>query len=229
MANTQTAVPLFVANAILTAAQQNISAGTGVPVFATTVTRDAAFGGSNKALAEGQLAYIEASNVVQYYDGAAWATVGPSTSTTQAIFNETQAAATSGGTNSTGSFVKRTLNTTLINSITGCSIAASVITLPAGTYLVTANAPFYRTDRVQLRLRNTTDSTNDVIGQSSYYPNADDAQGSNQLLGYFTITGNKNFELQYYSAVGVAVNGLGLAMNFGISEVYAQINIQKVG
>ena len=77
MANTQTAVPLFVANAVLTAAQQNISAGTGVPVFATTVTRDAAFGGSNKALAEGQLAYIEASNVVQYYDGAAWATVGP--------------------------------------------------------------------------------------------------------------------------------------------------------
>ena len=79
MANTQTSVPLFVANTVLTAAQQNISAGTGVPVFATTVTRDAAFGGSNKALAEGQLAYIEASNVVQYYDGAAWATVGPST------------------------------------------------------------------------------------------------------------------------------------------------------
>jgi len=46
-------------------------------VFATTVTRDAAFGGANKVLAEGQLAYIEASNIVQYYDGAAWATVGP--------------------------------------------------------------------------------------------------------------------------------------------------------
>jgi hypothetical protein len=80
MANTQTSVPLFVANTVLTAAQQNISAGTGVPVFATTVTRDAAFGGSNKALAEGQLAYIEASNIVQYYDGAAWATLGPTTS-----------------------------------------------------------------------------------------------------------------------------------------------------
>jgi len=77
MANTQTTVPLFVANQVLTAAQQNASAGTGVPVFATTVTRDAAFGGSNKALAEGQLCYIEASNIVQYYDGAAWATVGP--------------------------------------------------------------------------------------------------------------------------------------------------------
>lgn len=79
-ANAQTSVPLFVANSVLTAAQQNISAATGVPVFATTVTRDAAFGGSNKALAEGQLAYIEASNIVQYYDGASWATVGPSSS-----------------------------------------------------------------------------------------------------------------------------------------------------
>jgi hypothetical protein len=76
-ANAQTSVPLFVANAVLTAAQQNISAATGVPVFATTVTRDAAFGGSNKALAEGQLCYLESTDVVQYYNGSAWATVGP--------------------------------------------------------------------------------------------------------------------------------------------------------
>jgi hypothetical protein len=79
-ANAQTSVPLYVAAEVLTAADMNISAGTGVPVFATTVTRDAAFGGAGeKVLAEGQLAYIEASNIVQYYDGAAWATVGPAT------------------------------------------------------------------------------------------------------------------------------------------------------
>jgi len=80
-ANAQTSVPLYVAAEVLTAADMNISAGTGVPVFATTITRDAAFGGAGeKVLAEGQLAYIEASNIVQYYDGAAWATVGPTTS-----------------------------------------------------------------------------------------------------------------------------------------------------
>jgi len=79
-ANAQTSVPLFVANSVLTAAQQNISAATGVPVFATTVTRDAAFGGSNKVLAEGQLCYLESTDIVQYYTGAAWATVGPATS-----------------------------------------------------------------------------------------------------------------------------------------------------
>lgn len=89
MANTQTTVPLFVANQVLTAAQQNTSAGTGVPVFATTVTRDAAFGGSNKALAEGQLAYIEASNIVQYYDGAAWATVGPASASALTLISAT--------------------------------------------------------------------------------------------------------------------------------------------
>jgi hypothetical protein len=79
-ANAQTSVPLFVANSVLTAAQQNISAATGVPVFATTVTRDAAFGGSNKALAEGQLCYLESTNVVQQYNGTAWETVGPGAS-----------------------------------------------------------------------------------------------------------------------------------------------------
>jgi len=78
MANEQTSVPLFAASEVLTAANMNISAGTGVPVFATTVTRDAGFGGAGeKVLAEGQLCYLSSTNVVQYYDGAAWATVGP--------------------------------------------------------------------------------------------------------------------------------------------------------
>lgn len=76
MANTQVKVPLFAAAEVLTAANMNISAGTGIPVFATTVTRDAAFGGAGeKLLAEGQFAYIEATDELQYYDGAAWAEV----------------------------------------------------------------------------------------------------------------------------------------------------------
>ena len=77
MANTQIKVPLFAAAEVLTAANMNISAGTGIPVFATTVTRDAGFGGAGeKLLAEGQFAYIEATDELQYYDGAAWAEVG---------------------------------------------------------------------------------------------------------------------------------------------------------
>jgi hypothetical protein len=72
--NAQTSVPKYTAGEVLTAANQNISAGTGVPVFATTATRDAAFGGTGeKVLAEGQTCYIEdAPNRLMIYDGATW-------------------------------------------------------------------------------------------------------------------------------------------------------------
>lgn len=79
-ANAQTTVPTFTAAQVLTADQMNQSARTGVPVFADTTARDAAFGGSGeKTLAEGQLCYLESTDVVQYYTGSTWATVGPAT------------------------------------------------------------------------------------------------------------------------------------------------------
>jgi hypothetical protein len=78
--NAQTSVPAFTSGQVLTA-QQQTEINTGVPVFATTVTRDAAFGGTGeKVLAQGQLAYIEATNIVQYYNGTSWATLGPADS-----------------------------------------------------------------------------------------------------------------------------------------------------
>jgi hypothetical protein len=74
-ANAVTTVPVYTAGEVLTAADMNIT-NSGIPVFATTVTRDAAFGGAGeKTLAEGQFAYIEATNATQYYDGAAWQAV----------------------------------------------------------------------------------------------------------------------------------------------------------
>ena len=71
-ANAVTTVYDFVANQVLTA-QQMDNVNCGIPVFATTVTRDAAFGGAGeKTLAEGQMAYIEATKTTQYYNGTAW-------------------------------------------------------------------------------------------------------------------------------------------------------------
>ena len=76
-ANASTAVPLYASGQVLDAARLNLT-NCGVPVFSGTATRDGAFGGSGeKTLAEGQLCYLEDSNVVQYYDGAAFQTVGP--------------------------------------------------------------------------------------------------------------------------------------------------------
>ena len=73
-ANAQTSVFTFTAGQVLTAAQLNATAATGVPVFATTTDRDAAFGGTGeKTLAEGQTCYIEAApKRLQVYNGTAW-------------------------------------------------------------------------------------------------------------------------------------------------------------
>jgi hypothetical protein len=71
-ANAQTEVPAFTSGQVLTAAEVT-QINTGIPVFATTVTRDAAFGGAGeKVLAQGQYAYIEATSTLQVYTGSAW-------------------------------------------------------------------------------------------------------------------------------------------------------------
>ena len=75
-ANAQTSVPDFTAGQVLTAAQMT-EVNTGIPVFADSTARDAAFGGTGeKTLAQGQYAYIEATSSLMNYTGAAWVTVG---------------------------------------------------------------------------------------------------------------------------------------------------------
>jgi len=131
MANEQTSVPLYASSEILTAANMNISAGTGVPVFATTVTRDAAFGGaSEKVLAEGQLCYLSASNIVQYYDGAAWATVGPA------------AAATSGLTLISSTTIGTTVSSVALTNIFSATYDNYLIQMSGGVASATSDGNF---------------------------------------------------------------------------------------
>jgi hypothetical protein len=77
--NAQTAVPVFTAGQVLTA-EQVTQINTGIPVFATTTTRDAAFGGAGeKTLAQGQFCYLESTGKTQVYTGSAWVNVATST------------------------------------------------------------------------------------------------------------------------------------------------------
>lgn len=141
-ANATTFVPTYVASEVLTAADLNVT-NSGVPVFADTTARDNAFGGAGeKVLAEGQLCYLESTNVVQYYDGAVWATVGP-----------------------------QTLSSGL-NFITGTTFSAvSSVSLPNGTFtstyanyrviiFLTANT----TDETAFTLRMRASGTDDATG-----------------------------------------------------------------
>ena len=108
-ANAVTTVPVYVSGEVLTAADMNIT-NSGIPVFATSVTRDAAFGGSGeKTLAEGQFAYLEDSNTTQYYDGAAWQSVGSVSKVVQIVAATTNTSTT----NTTTTYADTTLTATI--------------------------------------------------------------------------------------------------------------------
>jgi len=131
-------------------------------------------------------------------------------------------AGTHGGASSTGSFLIRTLNTVVTNEITGASLASDQITLPSGTYYVFAGVPVYGADNFKVKLRNTTDSSDTLIGGNDY----DTARGL--IIGRFTIAAQKVFEIQYRVATARATFGLGYAANFSTIEIYTDVQIWKV-
>jgi hypothetical protein len=145
-----------------------------------------------------------------------------------AIFNETQANNTAGGGYTAGSYVKRTLNTTVVNQITGCTLTSSVIELPAGTYQVSAFAPMFGTNNNKVKLRNTTDSTDTAIGGNVSLGAADNVSANASLFTVFTIAATKDFELQQRGESSLSTIGLGRASNFGDDEVYSTITIVKL-
>ena len=176
MANTQTTVPIFTPAQVLEAAQLNNSAATGVPVFATTVTRDAGFGGAGeKALAEGQLCYLESTIVVQYYDGAAWATVGPASSGAVVQVKSTTLTSTFSGTATLGTFLAVT---GLSVSITPTSASNKILVMAnlqvanssqtgVTAILTGGNCASYRGDAAGNRQRAATSQTGTINGHQS--------------------------------------------------------------
>jgi len=176
----------------------------------------------------GSLALAQYGGGTLLFTSASAATFFPAdlAATTIAIFNETQASATAGGTSVATTYTKRTLNTTIINNI-GATLTTSVIALVAGTYRVFAMSPFFNPTAVSIRLRNTTDSTTTIAGVNAYAGASAGCYA--QLDGTFTITGTKNFEVQYFCNNGVATNGLGVNLSSaGVSEIYTQITIEKI-
>jgi len=142
-----------------------------------------------------------------------------------AVFNETQSSGTNGGTFTSGSYTNRTLNTTVVNNISGCSIASSIITLPAGTFAVLAFAPAYAVERNKTRLQNLTDGTTIAIGQSSLFTGI---QGNASLQTIFTIASSKTVSLQHRCQTTSGTIGYGVPSSFGDNEIYSQIQIARI-
>jgi hypothetical protein len=146
-----------------------------------------------------------------------------------ATFTDEKSAGVDGGTFTSGAYRTRDLNTTVFNNITSCSLSSNQISLPAGTYIVNAQAPAFITAQAKTRLRNITDGTTTILGAGTYSSTTSDSQQPSILMGVFTISGTKTFELQHRCVTTKADNGFGVANSFSDNNVYAQISIIRVG
>lgn len=142
------------------------------------------------------------------------------------VVRDEKTTSTQGGASSAGSNT-RVLNTQVINTITGASLASNQITLPAGTYEISFLAPCFAGDKHRARLYNVTDSTAALLGSTEVAPASALVQSNSSARGVITITGTKTFELRHniQSANGF---GLGVACADGLTEVYASVFIEKI-
>jgi hypothetical protein len=146
-----------------------------------------------------------------------------------ACFGDQKADGTLGGQAVNLTWTKRDINTEWSDTENIVSISGNQFTLQAGTYIINSKAPFVGPGggigncRCKMRLRNVTDGTTTIVGQS--VPALQSIIGS--VDGKFTIAAQKTFELQYF--ITLANNyDLGYPASSGEVEVYTVVNLWKV-
>lgn len=141
------------------------------------------------------------------------------------LIREEQASGTSGGTFTSGAWRTRALNTETVDTGAHAVVAASQVTLLAGTYRFRAEAVGYKVDNHKVKLRNVTDAI-DYLGLNVRSAAADACANVSTVEGRFTIASAKVFELQHQCQSTEATDGMGLASSFG-QEVYATLELWR--
>ncbi len=149
-------------------------------------------------------------------------------SSLQAMFVQDQrSSGTNGDSLSSGAFRDRTLNTTVFNTISGASLAANVVTLPEGTYLVFGVVPTNGCDQHEARLFNSADSTAVITAANSRSGSSVENMAA-LLVGAFSIAASKTFKVQSQVNFTNTTSGGGLAMPFSSGETYTSILFVKI-
>ena len=135
---------------------------------------------------------------------------------------------TAGGSSSATSDNQRDLNTILTNEITGASLSSNVITLPAGTFFISASSPTNRGGTNRAHLLNTVSNSITLLGTSENTQTGDTTPTRSFINGRFTIGSSTTFRIRHYTTAAKADNGLGIQANDGRTEVYTDVLIWKV-
>jgi hypothetical protein len=141
--------------------------------------------------------------------------------------SNTQTSGNPGGTATATAWTTMPLNTKDVDTSSIATLTNNQVSLPSGTYRVSAYCPFYSNlSTIQMRLYNVTGSAilvqgGSVSGQnsSSMYPD--------YLSGIFTISSTSAVALQYYVGVTRSTSDLGSPQSIG-TEVYAIVEFTKI-
>jgi len=151
---------------------------------------------------------------------------GGGTAVEIAYLKDVQASGVDGGDFTQNAWQTRVLGVT--SGDTGIvSLSTNQFTLQAGTYHIEASAPAYGVNQHKCKLRNITDSTDDIIG-SSEQPSSGGISTCSFLSGAIVLAGEKIFELQHRCLSTRNGNGFGKKSTFGVDEVYSQVKITKL-
>ncbi len=162
------------------------------------------------------------------YDGSNWTNGEVSTGGLEyAHLKDIKSTGTNAGTMTAGAWRTRVLND-LDTNITGVSLSSNQFTLPAGTYMIDASAPGVKIAYNQAKLYNVTDTSDVLLGASLHTEPSQGTTTFSRVMGTFTITSSKVFELQHKSSGTYADYGLGIKSNTGSDEIYAQIALTKI-
>jgi hypothetical protein len=114
---------------------------------------------------------------------------------------------TNGGSAGDNATVTRDLNTVLTNEITGASLGSNRVTLPSGTYYISAKAPASHCNSHQIFWYNYTDSSIVLTGQNSFNSTSGTAESTthsffnwkiyNSIFKSFSFRTQNKFRLSY--------------------------------
>lgn len=166
-----------------------------------------------------------------YFDVVVFDTPFVSASFTRrlAYIRDEKTAGTNGGTFTSGAYQTRDLNTLVDSSGIVTTLSGNAFTLPAGKYRIKARAPAFRVDAHQAKLRNTTDSTDVILGSVSYSGSAASyGQTDSVIEGEFSISASKTFSILHQCATTFASGGFGSGPSFGNNVVFTMVEIEKL-
>lgn len=143
-----------------------------------------------------------------------------------AYIKDVKASGSNGGTFTSGAWQTRDLND-LSGDTEFVSLSSNQFVLQPGKYITRSLAPAHNANIHKAKLRNITDSTDDIMGKVAHSASSSVATDSS-VTGVIEILVPTTFEIQHRCAVTKATNGFGAAASFGVDEVYTTVEITKI-